>query len=82
MTWLYFALSQLLVYLSPHFLELIVKRIKRAYPTGKLSIVLADFCKEIRECLIHNFRLIDIHTVSGIRNDDVIGARNAARHIV
>ena len=55
MTWLYFALSQSPVYLSPNFLEPIVKRIKRADPTGKLSVVLADLCKEIRECLIHNF---------------------------
>ena len=36
MTWLYFALSQLPVYLSPHFLEPIAKRLKRADPTGKL----------------------------------------------
>ena len=35
-TWLYFALSQLPVYLSPHFLDPIAKRLKRADPTGKL----------------------------------------------
>ena len=37
MTLLYFALSQSPVYLSPHFLEPIVKRIKRADPTGMLE---------------------------------------------
>ena len=36
LTWLYFALSQLPVYLSPPFLEPIAKRIKCADPTGKL----------------------------------------------
>jgi len=34
-TWLYFALSQLPVYLSPHFLEPIIKRLHRADPSGK-----------------------------------------------
>ena len=35
-TWLYFALSQLPVYLPLHFLEPIAKRLKRADLTGKL----------------------------------------------
>jgi hypothetical protein len=38
----------------------------------------SQFAEELREGLVHHFRLIDIDAMAGVRNPDIDGAGNAA----
>ena len=43
---------------------------------------LLELVKEIAISLVDDYRLVEVHAMRGVRYNDVIGARNAARHIV